>query len=306
LDSGEIDSAKFPVIGSDGMLQDQYTHPWVWPVATSTSSVMHIMAANAKARGATKFGIVYDQHYRFGQEGFDAFRGEVERGGGRITSKQPIDSGGGNSGYNAQARQFVQDCGGDSWSNCDFVAMLLEPATAQQWVAGGGLGNGQQKPGVGIGVPQPLFVNSFARACGGMCDGMWAWTSFKPPISPFDGEQSVATYKGDLAAVNSGADANNPHVEGAYVGMLLVVDSLTKLGPNPTRDGIRQVLDAETLDVGLGVSPIKFSPVGTQPGHYGAIGAQAFQDTAAGNSFANWRYVSGSSTQDASVGKGAS
>ena len=127
---------------------------------------------------------------------------------------------------------------------------------------------------------------------------MWAWTSFKPPISPFDGQPAVATYKADLAAVNGGADASNPHVEGAYVGMQLLVDALTKAGANPTRDAVRSILDSETLDTGLSVSPITFKP----GNHYGAIGAQAFEDITQGNSFANWRYTN-VKANDASVGK---
>ena len=44
-------------------------------------------------------------------------------------------------------------------------------------------------------------------------------SSFKPPIKPFDTEPAVAAYKNDIRAVSSTADVNNPHVEGAYVGM---------------------------------------------------------------------------------------
>jgi len=298
IDSGLIDNSKFPVIGSDGMLHDQYTDPWVWPVATSTASVMHIMAANAASRGAHKFGIVWDQHYRFGEEGHKAFVGEVQRLGGTVTSDVGVD--GTQGDFANQAKQFVQQCGGTSFSNCDFVAMLLEPAAADSWVGpnDGGLGDGQHHPAVGVGVPQPLFVNSFVHTCGGTCSGMWAWTSFKPPLSPFDGEPAVKTYQADLAAVNQSADSSNPHVEGAYVGMLLLVDALTKLGANPTRSDIKGVLDNETLDVGLSVSPVKFSG----GNHYGATGAQAFEDVTQGNSFANWRFTN-VNANDASVGK---
>ncbi|TMK16938.1 MAG: ABC transporter substrate-binding protein, partial [Actinobacteria bacterium] len=79
IDSGLIRRSGFPVIGADGMLYDQYKDPWVWPVATSTASVMHIMAANAYARGARTFGIAWETSYRFGKEGHDAFVGEVKR-----------------------------------------------------------------------------------------------------------------------------------------------------------------------------------------------------------------------------------
>jgi ABC-type branched-subunit amino acid transport system substrate-binding protein len=301
IESKAIDSAKFPVVGSDGMLRDQYNDPWVWPVATSTSSVMHIMVANAIARGAKTFGIVWDKKYRFGQEGRDAFVGELTRAHLTKNSEQGVD--GAQGDFSNQAKQFVDDCGGTSFSKCDFVAMLLEPAAADSWVEkDGGLGDGSQQPAYGIGVPQPLFVNSFVHNCGGLCKKMWAWTSFNPPISPFDSQPAVITYKSDLAAVNSSADANNPHVEGAYVGAKLLVDALTKLGAAPTRDGIRQILDNETFDTGLTPSPIVFKPLGQGGGHNGSISARAFEDLVQGNSFANWRYTN-ILLSDSDVGK---
>jgi ABC-type branched-subunit amino acid transport system substrate-binding protein len=131
---------------------------------------------------------------------------------------------------------------------------------------------------------------------------MLAWTSFNPPIPPFDDQPAVSTYRRDLANVSSTADADNPHVQGAYVGMLLLVDALTKLGPAPTREGIRQVLDSTTLETGL-APPITFKP----GNHYGNVAAQAFEDIVSGAdanaSFANWRYTNTGFLTDSDVGK---
>src|SRR5207245_10418261 len=132
IDGGLIDQNKFPVIGSDGMLRDQYVHPYVWPVATSTASVMHMMAADAAKRGAKNVGIVWDQHYRFGQEGHDAFKGAIERRGGKVVSDAPVD--GQQGDFANQAKEFVGKCGGPTLSGCDFIAMLLEPAAAESGV----------------------------------------------------------------------------------------------------------------------------------------------------------------------------
>jgi ABC-type branched-subunit amino acid transport system substrate-binding protein len=305
IDSGVIRSNKFPVIGSDGQLIDQYTDPWVWPVATSTASVMHVMAANASSRGAKTFGIVWDKNYRFGVEGHAAFVGAVKRLGGVVNSDQGVD---GNQGDFANtAKTFMDDCGGTSFSKCDFVATLLEPAPASSWVLrDGGLGDGKTHPRVGVGVPQPLFVNSFARDCKGYCANMWAWTSFNPPIPPFDDAPAVATYRTDLANQSSVADASNPHVQGAYVGMMLLVKVLQILGPAPTREGARQVLDsmngANAFESGM-APPISFKP----GNHYGNVGAQAFEDIVSGKdsnaTFANWRYTNSGFISDGEVGK---
>jgi ABC-type branched-subunit amino acid transport system substrate-binding protein len=293
IDSGDITAAQLPVVGSDGQLIDQYltggtkpvAQPWVWPVATSTASVMHIMARNAYERGARTFGIVWDVKYRFGVEGHSAFVGEVKRLGGTVTADRGVQ--GGQQSYASEVNDFIGSCGGaNSLSRCDFLAVLLEPATAVRWVGDGGLGSGNVRPKIGIGAPQPLFVDSFARDCGKYCANLEVWTSFKPPIPPFDTEPAVATYRSDLAAVSTNADANNPHVEGAYVGMTLLVRALEQLGPNPTRAGLKRLLDGTTLDSGLAPT-ITFSP----SSHAANVGAQAFQAIVNNGSFAAWRYA---------------
>jgi ABC-type branched-subunit amino acid transport system substrate-binding protein len=268
---------------------------------------MHIMAANAYARGARTFGIAWETSYRFGKEGHDAFVGAVKRLGGTINADAPLASGQGS--YGNQAQTFITDCGGvGSLSKCDFIAMLLEPATAQAWVSSGGLGDGKTRPRIGIGVPQPLFIDSFARNCAKYCSGMWAWTSFKPPLDPYAGDSAVSAYLKDLRDVASPDRvqemASNPHVEGAYVGMSLLVDALTRLGAAPTRAGIKQVLDATTLDVGLG--PILRFSAGN---HFASVAAQAYYDTTQNDergTFANWRYTNSGFIADREVGKDVS
>jgi ABC-type branched-subunit amino acid transport system substrate-binding protein len=305
IDNNKLTDSQFPLIGSDGQLIDQYltkggrAQPWVWPVATSTASVMHIMARNAYERGARKFGIVYDQNYRFGVEGHVAFVGAVKRLGGTISVEKGVQ--GGQQDYANDVNDFIGKCGGSgSLKDCDFIAMLLEPATASRWVGGGGLGNGVVRPKVGIGAPQPLFVNSFARDCGKYCANLWVWTSFKPPIPPFDTDPAVAMYRDDLKTFggNPNADANNPHVEGAYIGMQLLVEALKRLGPAPTRLGIKAVLDAMSFDAKL--CPLLTF---TASNHFSNVSAQAFEAIVNNGSFANWRYTNSGFIADKEVGK---
>ena len=47
---GYFAKTQTPVVGTDGMLNSQYVDPWVWPVAASTVSTMHIMAYDAYHR----------------------------------------------------------------------------------------------------------------------------------------------------------------------------------------------------------------------------------------------------------------
>lgn len=295
IEGGLIDPNEFPVVGADGMLIGQYKEDWVWPVATSTHSVMHIMAKDAWARGNARgidkptFGIVWENNYKFGEEGHDAFKGAI----GRLCDSCLVaDVGikGGLLSYKNDADTFVGKCSesNQDFKKCDFVAVLLEPATAAQWVSDNGLGSGaaDKRPAVGIGAPQPLFVNSFIRDCGAPCANMRVWTSFKPPLPPFDNDPAVATYLSDLRAVSTAADASNPHVQGAYVGAQLLVEALERLGPNPTRAGLKQALDEMTFDSKL-APPLTFRP----GNHFAAVSAQAYEAVFNVNSFVSWRYT---------------
>lgn len=306
ISSGLISQSGFPVIGADGQLIGQYKDPWVWPVAASTHSVMHIMAADAIARGAKKFAIVWESNFRFGVEGHSAFVGAVKRGCGDACLVKDLKIQGGGESYQTQANEFVGACssGDDEFNDCDFVAVLLEPATAAQWVKANGLGTGDKgRPSVGIGAPQPLFVNDFVRDnCGKPCAGMWVWTSFNPPIAPYDTDQFVKQYVDDVRAVSASADVNNPHVQGAYVGALLLVDALQKLGASPTREGMQAVLDQTTFDSHLG-PPLTFS----KGNHFAATRAQAFEAvyniTGSSASFTGWRYAETGYREDTEVSK---
>jgi hypothetical protein len=78
--AGYFAKTQTPVVGTDGMLNSQYADPWVWPVASSTVSTMHIMATDAYNRlRARHFSIVFDSQYHFGVEGAFAFNCDVKR-----------------------------------------------------------------------------------------------------------------------------------------------------------------------------------------------------------------------------------
>lgn len=277
--NGDISRAGIPVVGADGMLISQYTDPWVWAVAASTITTMHVMAKDAAERGAGTFGLVYDQSYHFGVEGASGFRGALSRifpGGRVLRSDIGVDAG--QPSYKNEVQRFNTEC-----ASCDFVAMLLEPPTALQWIRDGGrFGNMEHG---GTGGPQPLLVNSFARACGAPCGGMWVWTGYTPPIYPFDADPGVTRFVNDIRAQSSVADVNNPFVQGGYLGMELLVEGLRQVGPNLTRARLRSILDGMTIDRGLS------QPLTWREGdHFANNSAQAFSIVVNAGSFSSWRY----------------
>lgn len=279
-----IERQQVPVVGSDGMLIHQYRNPWIWPVATSTISTMHVMAKNAHERNARHFGIVFDSLYHFGVEGAYAFNQAVKRLTGsdipgydpslkscneRFCGIQPNKS-----SYSSEAQQFYEGCGlavsQGSATPCDFIAVLLEPDTALSWFAAGSARSAN--PRYGFGGAQPLFTSDFAQKCRSVCDGMWVWTGYNPPIEQYAGAASVTKYVADVRKESSSADVNNQFLEGGYLGMSLMVEALTKVGPNLTRANLRAVLDSTTFDSGLS------SPLTWKPGnHFANASAQAYE-----------------------------
>jgi branched-chain amino acid transport system substrate-binding protein len=288
-DEGYLKDKKIPTVGTDGMLIHQYQDPYIWPVAVSTISTMHIMVKRASDAGSKQFGLVYENNYRFGIEGAFAFNAAVKRVTnsdirgysnpltGNATCEPNTRFCGINSSstdYSGEVKKFNDGC--SAAPACDFKALLLEPTTALKWIGGvSALGN--------VGGPQPLFTYDFGNSCGAKCDGMWLWTGYLPPIGDFLARPAVATYVDDMKAASSSADYNNSFVEGGYVGMRLVVEALKQVGPNLTRQNLKQTLDSMTFDSGL--SPV----LSWSPGnHFANTKMRAFSIQYK-SGFAGWR-----------------
>lgn len=252
-----IRSHGVPVVGTDGMLTQQYQNPWIWPVATSTIATMHVMAKDAYVRGARNFGLVFDDEYHFGVEGANAFDQAVKRLTG--TDIPGYDSSlkscrqrfcgiaPGQSSYSSQANQFNSACYGNLNSSCDFVGYLLEPDTMLSWVATPRTAD----PRYGQGGAQPLFTTDFATNCRQYCANMWVWTGYNPPIGSDAGLPGVAQYVNDVHRESASVDALNQFLEGGYDGMELMITALEKVGPDLTRGNLKAVLDGMTYDSGL-------------------------------------------------------
>jgi ABC-type branched-subunit amino acid transport system substrate-binding protein len=279
-----IQGKQVPVVGSDGMLSHQYKNPWIWPVATSTVATMHVMAKNAFERSQAcascnhTFGIVFDAKYHFGVEGAFAFDQAIKRLTGsdvlgydaslktcqqRFCGIQP-----GKPSYASEARSFNDAC--YSSQRCDFVAFLLEPDTALSFISEGRPAQPLLDPD-GFGMAQPLFTRDLAESCKSSCDGMWVWTGYNPPIEALASQPPVATFVNDVRQESATVDVNNQFLEGGYLGMSLLVEALTKVGPNLTRANLKSTLDSMTFVSGLS------SPLTWKSGnHYANTSAQAF------------------------------
>ncbi|MDQ1706442.1 MAG: hypothetical protein QOF18_2808 [Frankiaceae bacterium] len=271
IKSGDLDNARMPVVGTDGLAIDQYARsngsaqPWVWPIATSTASSARIMADEAYKRGARHFGIVFDNNYHFGREAASAYNAEVRRLTGKPVDGQNSNNScnkaycgiqAGQNSYSSQAATFYQ-------AKPDFVALFLEPETALTWMQDPNTpAASDSKVAFGYAGAQPLFTYQFESQCGDKCDQMVTWTGFKPNVEQYTSDPGVRAYVNALRAVNPQADPYNQFSEGAYEGMQLLVTALQKVGPDLTRARLQAVLNAMTLKGGVTLqSSLSFTPL---------------------------------------------
>jgi ABC-type branched-subunit amino acid transport system substrate-binding protein len=292
-----IDDAAIPVVGSDGMLKEQYSSPWVWPVATSTVATMRIMTKYAFDNGARTFGIVYDNKYRFGVEGHDAFVEYVsELTGAKPKADVPLLPE--QSKYSGEANSFNEQCGPQG---CDFVAMLLTPETANTYInSQPQLADTGRRRGFGrimTGGAQPLFNERFARDCKAACDGMLVWTGYNPPIGGLSSEKDVAAYVDDVRSVDPQVDVNNQFLQGSYIGMKVFVAALEKVGPDLTRANLKAALDSITFESGLS------SPLSWKSSRFANNAAQPFRVATAGGDFLGFAEVGTGFLQDPHPGR---
>ena len=302
--SGLIDQAGIPVVGTDGMLSSQYTDPWIWPVAASTITNMHIAAQYAcKQLHAHNVGIVYDSKYKFGPEGANAFKAQIQRSCGSTLSMGSDCSTAfcgvspDATSYTSQITAFNGACAGSSGSpKCDVVVMLLEPGPMEVWM------RGEENCGCSwyrtLMGGEPLFDDSLAGNCGQGCARMMVWTGYKPYLQPFDGEAPVYTYAHALAQVCPSCDLHNEFTEGAYLGTELFIAACQQVGSNLTRAALRQVLDSQTFDLGLS-QPLHY---GTGLPHLANTSMAAYSDNASGT-FNGWSYANTGFISDPAPGK---
>lgn len=247
--AGDIDRAGIPVVGVNGMQFGDHRDPWLWPVAASDINAARVMAHNAIAGGADKLGVVYDETYRVNFEAAGAFISEAQREGHQVPQECRVALRAGQPDYAAQVRQFDDSCAAAS-KGVDFVALLLQPQTAQTWIGDAPyLGTRPDGSGHGAGAAQELSTPQFLDSCGQPCTNLALFASIYPAASPFDQVPEVQAYRQDLCAVDTdcAVHAGNLNVEAAYSGMDLLVQALQATGPNLTRARLRSTLDSMEL-----------------------------------------------------------
>lgn len=276
-EAGLFRDNQVPVVGADGLNNSQFIYTktgepnqWIWPVATATTTNVHIIMQDAYERAGDDLepAIVFGNTYRFGVEGAYAFNAAYCRvTGGTMTGGGTCEGGETIEGYSpgeTSCQPGSLYCGIEgNWSgggqttvvkdacdqhDCNFLLLLLEPATALNW-----MGDFQISPenlDHGMAGAQPLFTANFGDECGADCEGMVVWTGYKP-ASLFSQEDEVTQYTRELRNQKGDADIDNQFTMGGYIGMELLVEALEQAGRDLTRGKVVNALNSLALDTGL-------------------------------------------------------
>ena len=296
---GYFKAQGVPVVGADGLNVTQFKDPMIFPVAAATITTVDVMMKNAWDRGARNPAIVFGNTYRFGVEGAYAFNATYKKlsGGKDIPGyKNPLASGGGGcterfcgvssteGQYGPRVSSLNSACSEEP--KCDFLLLLLEPKTAQDWMSVPGVWTPSQYEKAGMAGPQPLFTYDFGRNCADKCAGMWMWTGYNPPIEQYASSPAVKTFVADLKAQSASADHFNQFTMGGYVGMQVLVEALKQAGGELTRAKLIETLNSMApINTGLTTTPLSWRA----DARHANKAAQAFE-VQSKNGFTGWRF----------------
>lgn len=297
--AGLFQREKVPVVGADGLNNTQFLDPYIFPVASATTTQVHVIMEDAWRRAQEagvklRPAIVFGNNYRFGVEGAYAFNQAYHRRSGE-------DIPGYNSGgtsceqgsrycgisadagqYNSQISTVRQACSFNGADACNFMLLLLEPATALAWMSQGGPEVSKFGGGgcCGMAAAQPLFTDSFGRECKSPCDGMVVWTGYNPPLEQYRNQPAVGKFVNELKAQRGSADEFNQFTLGGYLGMTLLVEALERVGADLTRERLIEVIESmPPLQTGLThPTGLQWRPLSADAsGHYADRWAQGFR-----------------------------
>lgn len=262
-----LDEKKIPVVGTSGLLEEQFRSAYQWAAGASTGlSSPHVgIPFLVKERGIKTFGVFYVNDLEVGRLAAATIEDEIKRHeslGAKLCA--PMEGYGLTAAdyapgwarmYNESARPGPDKCGGVP----DFVFFALDPSgiirAAKQ---------APSPPRKGWGGGPPAFLDLIAEQVGPPLSSggivYMAQSPYTPPIAPFLNQQGVQAYVRSVQKYyGTGIDLKNPYLEGGYCGAAMVTEAIRLAGAAPTRAKIVDALDNLT-NWSCGVSlPMTFS-----------------------------------------------
>jgi ABC-type branched-subunit amino acid transport system substrate-binding protein len=267
IESGEIDQAAIPVVGTLGSVPVEFQSPWVWPVGNAPHVFADLVVRHAYDRAARSFALVRDGTPSAANVAARMAEDLAAREG---TTFHDVQLPAGRASYSAEIQNFNGLCDGQ----CDAVVYALDSGTALTWEAGK-----PRHPSIELSMWPGLFDSSFFSNCGAACHEALVWTDFQPPIGATS--EGVRAYRSAVFP----SDGLDRAAEGAYQGALLMARALGRAGTALTREGLRDALDSGSYFDGLTADALAW----TASSHQANRWERAYSIVVAQGSFAGLR-----------------
>ncbi len=280
-----LETKQIPVLGTSGLIETQFRSPMQWPIGTSTRSAARIALQDLTKRiGAKNIALVW-LDLLAGAEARDAFKKEAKKLGVKVVADRRVGISEPDYGQVwADVKNQTRNADGGSADGIpDFIGLLIDPSSALKALrAAQNLGF---KPKKGWGGGAPLFLQLVLDNSSGYAaeTGLYAGTSYIPPLAEFSANPAVAEYKKTVLKYFSSVDLLNPYLEGGYAGAALTVEILRRAGTCLTRKKVIAIANSLTNFSAAGLTkPLTFSKFGTGQSHYGNLYGLLVQATSNG------------------------
>lgn len=296
-----LDQKRVPVIGTSGLIETQFRSNMQWPIGTSTRSSARIGLLDIAQRLNAKNVALVWLDLLAGYEAKDAIQKALRRrfagfspdslvADRRIGISEPSFESVWNDIQNQARSHGVAD------GRPDFIFLAIDPTNAVKAMqAAQRLGF---KPKIGWGGAAPIFLDLvLENAPYAVQTGLYAGTSFFPPIPEFNNIPAVQTFTQTVRRYYADVDVANPYLQGGYAGAALAIDLLKRLGACVTRKDLIAAANNLTNYSAAGLTKsLTYRPLGTPPQHYGNTYGLVVQATRNGQngctrSIGCWRWI---------------
>jgi len=283
-----LDTQKVPNVGSDGWGEAQYAGAWSFPVGASGElEGEHLAEYQYKVQGVRSVGIIH-----FANTTGEAYKAAYSRvfqalGGKVLVTQAAAFDDPGTTTFIAQCRA----------RNVDAITAMVDPGIFARMVREAAAQ--AYKPKFGYSGGAALYFQATPGFTGPTAEGTIASIDWIPddPTGPAAKDPGFSAYKNTVEKYYPKIDHSN-WTKAAYVGSVLLGQTLKKLGVNVTRQGIKDELDrTSNFDTGLGPK------LSWSPGHHRSNSTSYLvQLQKVGNKLA-WKYLYGPMTDLPTAGK---
>jgi len=273
-----LDAQKVPNVGSDGWGEAQYAGAWSCPVGASGElEGEHLAEYQYKMQGVRTVGIIHFNNTT-GEAYKTAYTRVFEALGGKVLVTQAANF------DDPGTTTFIAQC---RTRNVDAITAMIDPGIFARMVREAAAQ--AYKPKFGYSGSAALYFEATPKFTGPTAEGTIASIDWIPddPSGPAAHATGFSAYKETVEKYYPKIDHSN-WTKAAYVGSVLLGNTLKKLGLNVTRQGIKDELDRlSNYDTGLGPK-LSFSP-----GHHRSNATSYLVQLRKEGNRLVWRYLTG-------------